>query len=297
MNTPDGFEDIERAVAHHGGINLHLTGGFERGATGAYAALTEAGSRVVVKVSRDPELPEKMEFAAANLPRLKARGYPAPNVIAYGPLESGRGFAVFEHLDGEPPEEMDERLLDQLFELNDLQVEAGVEAPNRDGSWWIRATLFEGHAGMFEKAAGASASCARLMNRLAEIARPAKNHQMHRRLCSWRFRSAQCRGKGRSRERRLGLDDFALGNRAVDLGEVLVAWALLRDEGRPVPPDGDTCLLRRIQTLAGFEGVLQIVPYHLMAGIAFWRTTGPPRTVEWWVRAGNGIIDRLIHFD
>lgn len=121
-----------------------------------------------------------MEFAAANLPRLRERGYPAPTLLAYGPIGTDRGFAVFEHLDGEPPEELDEGLLDQLLELNDLQADAQVDAPNRNGSWWIRATLFDEHAGMFEKAAGASASSARLMRRLAEISRPACDHEMLR---------------------------------------------------------------------------------------------------------------------
>jgi aminoglycoside phosphotransferase (APT) family kinase protein len=294
MSDTEEFEAIETAVALHGDIKLRLTGSFEGGATGAYQALTPAGTRVVVKVSRDPELPEKMEFAAANLPRLREKGYPAPNLLAYGPVGGDRGFAVFEHLDGKPPEELDEPLLDQLFELNELQADAGVDAPNRNASWWIRATLFEGHARMFEKAAGASVSSAQLMGRLAEISRSAQDHEMHRNdFVHGDFGPHNVVVSDGRVSGVLDWMNFAVGNRAADLGEVLVAWALLRDEGRPVPPDGDLRLLRLIETHAGTEGMLQVVPYHLMAGIAFWRSHGPADTVEWWVRAGTAIVERL----
>jgi hypothetical protein len=85
--------------------------------------------------------------------------------------------------------------------------------------------------------------------------------------------------------------NFGVGNRAIDLGEVLVAWALLRDEGRPVPADGGARLLNRMRAIAGSEGTIQIVAHQLMAGIAFYRTNGPPEQVEKWVRAGTALID------
>jgi aminoglycoside phosphotransferase (APT) family kinase protein len=292
MNITD-FEEIERAIASHGGIDLKLVSAFEGGAsTGAYEAMTEDGSPAVVKVSEDPETTEKMQFAADNLPRLRERGYPAPDVLAFGPLQDGSWFTVFERLDGEPPKELDDQLLDQLIELNELQADSGVEAPNRNWSWWIRATLFEGHAGMFDKAAGASPSSARLMDRLSNIVRPAQHHEMHRRdFVHGDFGPHNVVVRGGRISGVVDWMNFGVGNRAIDLGEVLVAWALLRDEGRPVPADGGARLLNRMRAIAGSEGTIQIVAHQLMAGIAFWRTNGPSEQVEKWVRAGTALID------
>lgn len=295
MSTAKDFDEIEEAVGRELGIKLRLLGSFDRGTTGAFEALTEVGSRVVVKISLDPEMSEKMGFAAANLPRLKARGYPAPDLVTYGALGDARGFAVFEYLDGDPPEELDSPLLDQLLDLNELQADAGIQAPNRNWSWWIRATVFEGYAGMFEGAAGASESSARLMSRLKEIGRPARDHEMHSRdFVHGDFGPHNVVVRDGRTSGVLDWMNFGIGNRATDLGVVLLSWALLRDEGRPVPPDGGSRLLHRIRDLAGHEGTLQIIPYQLMAGIAFWRTHGPPETVEWWVRAGQAIVDDFI---
>lgn len=116
MNTAEDFDEIEEAVGRELGIKLRLLGSFDRGTMGAFEALTEVGSRVVVKISHDPEMPEKMGFAAANLPRLKARGYPAPDLVTYGALGDARGFAVFEYLDGDPPIPISGYLVSELVE-------------------------------------------------------------------------------------------------------------------------------------------------------------------------------------
>lgn len=287
--------EIEDTIARHSDIKLRLEDRFERGATGAYSALVDSGSRVVVKVSVDPDLREKMDFASANLPRLKARGYPVAALLAHGPIREGRSFAVFEHIDGDPPKELDESLLEQLMNLVEFQADAGVEAPNRNWSWLIRVVLFDGQRGLVDKASAASASSAPLVTRLREIVGPSKDLEMHSRdFVHGDFgphnvvlRDGQVSGV-------LDWMNSGIGNRAVDLGEIVVAWTLLQQEGREVPPDGASMLLERIRKLAGDEGMLQIMAYQLVAGLAFWRTQGTPETVERWVRAGSAIIDRLV---
>ncbi|MBW3589759.1 MAG: aminoglycoside phosphotransferase family protein [Actinobacteria bacterium] len=288
------FTEIEAAIAKAGGLELRILNEFDRGATGAYEAVRHDGTRAVVKIAGNDDSREKMVFCAAYLPMLKERGYPVPALVAHGPLREEMWFSVFEYLKGDPPKELDEQLLDQLQQLVELQADAGVDAPHRNWSWWVRETFFEGYRGWFAKARAASEASARLMESLTNLASDARGQEMHSRdFVHGDFGPHNVIVSDGRITGVLDWMNFGIGNRAIDLGEVLVAWVLLRDEERPVPFDGGHRLVQRILELAGEKGLLQIVAYQLMAGIAFWGSKGASETVERWVRAGNTIIEDL----
>lgn len=295
FRPPIDLAGLGFAITRTAGVELRIIGEFERGANGAFEAIMSGDRRVVLKVVDDVDAEQKMAFCATYLPMLKERGYPVPDLAAHGPLGDGMWFSLFGYLEGEPPNELDAQLFEQLEDLVQLQADARIDAPHRNWSWWVRETFFENHLDWFERAHAASESSAELMDSLRNFAKGSRSHEMH--ADDFVHGDFGPHNVIVSDGRISGVLDwmnFGIGNRAIDLGGLLVSLQLLRDEGRPVPVDGGARLVNLMVELAGDEGLVQIVGYHLMAGIAFWGSKRASDIVERWVRAGGRIVEDLM---
>jgi aminoglycoside phosphotransferase (APT) family kinase protein len=156
---------IEYINACHGtafGLAGRLDGGHQDGAH----VLAEPGGRRVVL---------KQMFAPRALPiigRLRAAGYPTPEVLYDGTAADGTTYLVQEFVPGAPMRELTEAYLDQIFALNELQADLNPNPaadPLESWSGYVRDVVFA-RSSVWERALGShSRASASLLAALRQL--------------------------------------------------------------------------------------------------------------------------------
>src|SRR5919202_375836 len=102
--SPLDWELVERAVSAALAARLcRVTRlGKVRPRRATWAAETDRGDQLIVKVRRGDFADEQTAWTARHLPRLRARGYPAPEILWHGPLGEEWYVLVQRKLRGHP---------------------------------------------------------------------------------------------------------------------------------------------------------------------------------------------------
>src|SRR5215472_2781473 len=125
-----------------------------------------AGAPVVVKWGLDPDLPEKLPYVAGQVPELRRRGIPVPQILAHGPLDDNSYGWVLERLPGAPATAFGEPLLGDLIGMI-TRMAAAPPGPHRnDLGYWVPAAVFEDAAGYWRTAMAIGPAVAGFCQRL-----------------------------------------------------------------------------------------------------------------------------------
>jgi Ser/Thr protein kinase RdoA (MazF antagonist) len=195
----------------------------------------------------------------------RARGYPVPEPLCWGPIDE-RWFALVQtRLPGEPLASHDSPTLDRLLTLVDLQAEPELGSGGWDVSWWIGVVLFEGWEHWWEAAESAAPKTAR---RLRSFLEPAWGHRLQVRdvvhgdlnVSNVLARDGEITGV-------VDLDHLGLGSRAVDLTSLLFDWQ---------PGGGSQAKVRRCPTAASASSAASWISPARTACVARWPTPRSP---------------------
>ncbi len=120
-----------------------LPGGSQQG---AYELTDPHGERAVLKWHTRNVAADQLAETARAIETGRARGWPTPRWLAFGPLPDEGAYILEEFIDGTRPTRLDSGLLDQLLAAN--RIQAGLR-PNAGRSWsaYIRRVVFENEAG------------------------------------------------------------------------------------------------------------------------------------------------------
>ena len=139
--TPEAA--LAAVQSRHGQI-LALEGRCPGGEVGAYFARAADGTRLVFKWTDDPAHLDELARMVGRVSRLRAKGFPAP--AYHPPFAVDDGVVIFQDaVAGEWKDELDQDLLDAIFELNELQ--AGEADLDQGWTEYLAGTLARGAGG------------------------------------------------------------------------------------------------------------------------------------------------------
>jgi len=245
---------------------------------------------VIVKASTNQFALERAPWAAEALALLRARGVPVPVPLWWSRLDERWWALVQPQLPGEPLDELDEPVLEQLLALVELQAGLGPEGGGWDVSWWIDKVVFEGWEGWWDGAEQAAPQTARRLRALLE---PATGYRLPvADLVHGDFGVGNLLVQEGTVSGIVDWDHLGIGSRALDLTSLLFDWQRLRlAHSSSVTDEGGRRLTARIVEIAGDHGLRSTVCYAAIARLALSRQRGEPDQVETWRRVTESILD------
>jgi aminoglycoside phosphotransferase (APT) family kinase protein len=200
-----------------------------------------------------------------HLPRLAARGYPAPSIVWHGRIDDHWYAVVEERLPGAPLTSLSPRQLSALLELAELQAEAGIEPGSRDFAGYVSNVLFDGWDGVWRDAESAAQLCGRLRRWLRPCwgLRLSGGDFAHNDL-----NLSNVLGDGTVITGVVDWDEFGVNSRAADLIALAFDCIRLEKDQAAVPSDAAQTLLGRARTIAGDDEVRCLVGYRVIAHLA-----------------------------
>jgi Phosphotransferase enzyme family len=253
-----------------------------------WAAEAQGLGALVVKARHGDRAGEKTRWCAEHLPLLRARGYPAPEIVWHGFLEAGWHVAVQRRLPGTPLRSLEPPLLEALLELVELQADAGVDPVVRDFAAYQAYVLFDGWDHVWRDAETASLEARRLCVRLRRWLRPVHGRRLDARDFAHNdLNLTNVLVEGTTITGVVDWDEFGLNSRAVDL------TALAFDCTRLGSDAAAEKLLRRIVELDGEDGLRCAVGYRLLSHVAARARRRDPEGVCESVGAAERLLDTL----
>ena len=147
-----------------------LPGGYLQGAHELHGA---RGERAVLKWHPRELSAVQLLAAARSIEKLRSRGWPTSEWLAFGVLPDGATYIVEEFVDGVVPTQIDGAGLDQLLRANRLQANIAPET-DRDWSSYIHRVVFEGEADLVARMRARSVTAA-LLGRLERLTAGARS--------------------------------------------------------------------------------------------------------------------------
>jgi len=243
---------------------------------------------LVVKIRRGDRAAAKTQWCALNLPLLAARGSPVPSILWHGPLDEEWHVVVHRRLPGRSLRTMTPALLDQVLRLVELQADAeAIETPeDRDFSGYIAHVLFEDWDGVWRDAARAGPHAAALCARLRDWLAPAWGLRLPARDFTHNdLNMSNVLTDGQSITGIVDWDEYALGNRAIDL--VVLGFGCLHDGAGEMADR----LFERASELAGEDGLRCLVCYRVLAMLA--GNVRERRASESYIGSAHRVLERL----
>jgi hypothetical protein len=253
-----------------------------------WAAEADGLGPLVVKARGGERADEGARWCAACLPLLRARGYPAPELVWHGFLDAVWHVAVQRRLPGAPLRALEPPLLDRLLELVELQADAGVDVAGRDFAAYQSYVLFDGWDHVWRHAETASLEARRLCVRLRRWLRPVRGHRLEARDFAHNdLNLTNVLADGATITGVVDWDEFGLNSRAADLAAL--AFDCVRIGDGPAAE----ALVSRIVEIAGEPGLRCLVAYRLIGHVASRARRGDPVGAQESVRAAGRFLDTL----
>ena len=253
-----------------------------------WAARTARLGQIVIKVRHGDRAYEKTDWCAANLPRLVARGYPVPLIIWHGMLHDDWHAAVQYRLPGRSLRALIAPLLEAVLGLIELQADACVPADERDFAGYVANVLFDDWDCVWLDAERASPAanhlCARLRGWLAPVwgqRLPATDYANND------LNLSNILSDGERITGVVDWDEFGLASRAIDL--VAIAF----DTERAGDHDATRIVLARAASIAGGDGLRQLISYRAIAQLAALVRNARSGAIDPAVSVATRILDSL----
>src|SRR5438093_8574200 len=147
-----------------------LPGGYLQG---AHELRGPRGERGVLKWHPRELSAAQLVGAARAVEKLRRRGWPTSEWLAYGVLPDGATYVVEELVDGVVPTQVDGDGLDQLLRANELQANVPPET-DRDWSSYIHRVVFDGEADLVARMRARPVTAA-LLTRLERLTAQARS--------------------------------------------------------------------------------------------------------------------------
>ena len=120
---------VNRAHGTTWAVVRRISGGSQQG---AYEVRDGRGERAVLKWHTRHLPPRQLAETALAIEVARAKGWPTPRWLAYGPLPAQSAYIVEEFVDGPPLRDVDGEMLERLLAIN--RIQAGL-APETDHDW------------------------------------------------------------------------------------------------------------------------------------------------------------------
>jgi Phosphotransferase enzyme family len=248
-----------------------------------WAAEAEGLGDVVVKARHEDWAEAKTRWAAEHLPLLGRRGYPVPELIWHGSLGDGWYGVVQSRLPGVPLRSIDERLVESLLDLLELQADAGVDPAERNFAEYQALVLFDGWDDVWPDAeAAAPELCARMRGWL----QPFWGHRLPPDdFANNDLNLTNVLADGHRITGVVDWDEFGLNSRGADLAALAFDCELL---GETACADR---FLRRLAEISDEAGLRCLVAYRSLAHVAALARRGGPAARS--AAAATRLLDRL----
>jgi hypothetical protein len=165
---PAVLATLEAANAEHATsfrILRRLPGGHQNG---AYELLGAGGRRAVLKRWVAPRPLDQLTRAAATVRAARAAGWPTPAWLHWGVGPDGVPYEIQQFVEGEHRERLDDRTLDALLAVNEIQ--ADLDPPSGlDWSSWALEVVYDGRDGILDQVSRFPAGGARLLSAVERV--------------------------------------------------------------------------------------------------------------------------------
>lgn len=255
-----------------------------------------AAGELVVKLVGNPHVAAGEPWRSTMLAALKRRGYPVPERLWHGRLDSATYAIVERCVPGRPQTAMTAQTLDRLLAIVDLQAAADVDLEGGfDVSRWLPLVLFDGWEGWRDSARSGSRAAADVCARLDGLVAPVRGVELER--ADFVHHDLNLSNVLAVDGRVSGVVDWeggGFGTRAVDLACLLFEGERLRLADEPgLPPDGAERILARFETSGG-EGALRLtVAYRAVAVLGVTAGRGERERLDGWTRTAEAVLARL----
>jgi hypothetical protein len=250
--------------------------------------------RVIVKASANPFVPARAAWTSSAMGLLGERGYPVPRLLWRGPLDAGWFVVVQGRLPGQPLRTLDAPTQDRLLALVELQAD---QAPRLgeggwDVSWWIGVVLFEGWEHWWDATELAAPQTGR---RLRAFLQPAWGHRLPATdLVHGDLNLTNLLAEHGVITGVVDWDDLGVGCRTTDLAGLLFEWYRLHLAGEAaLAPDGAERLVRRIEEIAGDQGLRCVVAYGAVARLGLAARRNRSHALQTWRHVTEALLDSL----
>lgn len=259
------------AVARALGIDVVAPRATSSGQGRSAFAVTDEGIQVVVKWSRDPGWGGWIPMAALLAAALRVRGYPLARTIAHGPAGAhGYGW-VLERLPGDPcADGLDVRMLEQVMEAVALQADADDIPDGIDLHWsWVAAAVHDDEAGWWRAARALGPEVADLCNRLDAWVRAVPRAEQRNDFVHLDLNFSNILAIEGALTGIVDLDHMGLGDRSVDLVQLLFEYEWMRYRGDVVPSGAVERLHAAVLSISGEPGWREAVAYNGIASLGW----------------------------
>ena len=244
---------------------------------------------VIVKANANPFVAERMAWAPRALDALATRGYPVPTVLWHGRLGTWWSVVVLNRLPGRPLRTLDERNLDALLSLVELQADLDVGPGGWDTTEWIELVLFEGWEGWWDAAERAAPETSRRLRAFVEGVRGyrlPRSDVVHGDLNVSNMLASNGQVTGV-----IDWDALGYGSRASDLAGLIFDWHRFRLAGDDIATEGETRIVNRIVELVGEAGLRCSIGYGAVGRLGLAAQRGTRDDLERWCRVTDAILD------